>query len=62
MLQLDYSASILPITHIDGMLDKLEGIRDRNAIERMQITNNPSRICPWPLASISREFLDITLH
>jgi len=34
--QLDYSAGVLPITHVDGTLDKLENLRsrNRNAIER----------------------------
>ncbi|KIM42466.1 hypothetical protein M413DRAFT_134551 [Hebeloma cylindrosporum] len=31
---LDYSAGVLPITHVDGTLDRLDSPRDRNAIER----------------------------
>jgi hypothetical protein len=33
---LDYSTGVIPITHVDGTLDKLESLefRDRNAIER----------------------------
>lgn len=33
-IQLDYSAGVLPITHVDKNLDKLEPMKMRNAIEQ----------------------------